>query len=298
MNATETIQSWFDHAGQAMPGATIGALIGCIVLGVLIWIAGGKLAKPACVVGGLLLGIYLGLLLSGFVSSAGFGMVLIGGLAIAGGLLAMLLFRVWMGLSTAIMLAIVVPAAVLVWQGTPIEDAATIDTSALSTQLQTQLDENKDRIDETTRAEVTSLLSQQTQDSTVDAQAILQEHGIEAAQALRGQVFENLETAKTWWRDNSSQTQKNMAWGMLGGALLGLLLGMLMPVRAAILQTAFVGGVLAFVPGREIVVGWLPDAAPFLPASPRGALLAIGLITLLGVLLQWTLFFRKVDKEA
>lgn len=297
MNAAETIQSWFEHAGRVMPGATVGALCGCMLLGLLMWCAGGKLAKPACVVGGLVLGTYLGLLLSGFVSSAGFGMVLIGGLAIAGALLAIMLFRAWMALSTALMLAIVVPAAVLVWQGTAIEEATTIDTQALTDQLQNQLDENKSKLNDAARAEISSLLAEQTQAGAIDAQAILSEHGVEAAHVLRGQVFDNLDTAKTWWHDNSSQTQKNMAWGMLAGALLGVLLGILMPIRAAILQTAFVGGILAFVPGREIVIGWLPNVARWLPTSPRGALLALGLITLLGVLVQWTLFFRKVDKE-
>ncbi len=50
------------------------------------------------------------------------------GAAVAGGLLAALLFRMWMALSGAVLLALAIPAAVLIWQGTP--TPATPATSA------------------------------------------------------------------------------------------------------------------------------------------------------------------------
>ncbi|XAL99376.1 hypothetical protein OT109_17570 [Phycisphaeraceae bacterium D3-23] len=301
MHASETIQQWFDHASRSFPGVTTGALIGAMVLGLVLWLLGGKLMKAAMVIAGLLLGLYGGLLLSGFASSAGFVGVLTVGMAIAGALAAALLFRVWMAVSTAMLFAIVVPAAVLVWEGTPSTEIMGRSPADVTQDLQRRLNTGEGTIDEITRDRVQSMIDEGSIQSLSNADGILREQGIEAGkatgEAIKGMVFDNIEAVCAWWQENTTDAQRNVALGMGVGALGGLLLGGLFPKYTAAIQAALVGAVLLFIPGRELIVDHAPEAVGWLPSSPRGGLLALGLITLLGILVQWTLYFRPVDKE-
>ena len=301
MQASDTIQQWFDHASRSFPTATTGALLGAMALGLVLWLLGGRLMKTAMVIAGVLLGLYAGLLLSGFATSAGFVAVLTAGLALAGALAAAMLFRVWMAVSTAALFAVVVPAAVLIWDGTPTQDVMGRSPAQLSGDLQQQLDRGDSLIDPTTRDRVQSLINEGSLQSLGLADSALRERGIEAGkaagEAIKGLVFENVQAVCAWWQENTNEVQRNVAIGMGVGALLGLGLGGLMPKQTAAIQAALVGAVLLFIPGRELMIGWVPDASHWLPGTPRGGLLALGLITLLGVLVQWTLYFRQVDKE-
>lgn len=308
MQASEQIQQWFDHASRSFPTATAGGLIAAMVLGLVLWLLGGRLMKAAMVLAGLLLGLYAGVLLAGFASSAGFVAVLTAGLAIAGALAAALLFRVWMAVSTALLFAVVVPAAVLVWEGTPPQDIMGRDPAELREDLKQRLARPDTQIEEGARFHVQSLLSQpddgqlshEANASLTEAVSIMQEQGIDLGKAtgesVKGLVFENVEAVCDWWEQNTNESQRNVVMGMGVGALIGLLLGGLMPRHTAAIQAALVGAVLLFIPGRELIIGWAPDAAQWLPGSPRGGLMAVGLITLLGVLVQWTLYFRPDDK--
>lgn len=309
MQASDQIQQWFDHASRSFPTATAGALIGAMALGLVLWLLGGRLMKSAMVVAGMLLGLYAGLLLSGFASSAGFVAVLTAGLAIAGALAAALLFRVWMALSTAMLFAVVVPASVLVWEGTPPQDVLGRDPVELREDLQQRLVSPDPQINDNIRAQVQSLIAQPAEGQTnaesnqalTEAANLLQSQGIDlgksAGESVKGLIFENVQAVCEWWKANTTDSQRNVAIGMGVGALLGLLLGGLMPKHTAAIQAALVGAVLLFIPGRELIIGWAPDASQWLPNSPRGGLMAVGLITLLGVLVQWTLYFRPDDKE-
>jgi len=83
---------------------------------------------------------------------------------------------------------------------------------------------------------------------------------------------------------------------MLIGAGIGFLLGLMAPNYAAAVQSAIVGAVLIVVPGRELVLTHLPDAKSLIPTTAQGILLTTGLITLVGLALQWTLYLRRDDK--
>ncbi|MEM9416713.1 MAG: hypothetical protein AAGA29_14735 [Planctomycetota bacterium] len=302
MHASETIQQWFDHASRSFPAVTTGALLGAMVLGLVLWLLGGKLMKAAMVIAGLLLGLYAGVLLSGFASSAGFVSVLTIGMAIAGALAAALLFRVWMAVSTALLFAVVVPAAVLVWEGTPSTDIMGRSPADVTSDLQRRLNTGEASLDDVTRDRIQAMIDENSVESRISADSLLREQGIEAGkaagEAIKGLVFENIEAVCDWWQDNTTLAQRNVALGMGVGALGGLLLGGLFPKHTAAIQAALVGAVLLFIPGRELIVDYAPEAVGWLPGSPRGGLIALGLITLLGVLVQWTLYFRPVDKDA
>lgn len=302
MQATDTIQQWFDHASRSFPTVTTGALVGAMVFGLVLWLLGGKLMKAAMVIAGMLLGLYAGVLLAGFVSSAGFVGVLTAGMAIAGALAAAMLFRVWMAVSTALLFALVVPAAVLVWEGTPSNEVLGRSPAGMTEELQQRLNTGEGALDNLTRERVQSLIDEGSVQSLSSADDVLRDKGLEmgkaTSDAVKGLVFENIETMCAWWEENTSQVQRNVLLGMGVGALGGLLLGGLFPRHTAAIQAALVGAVLLFIPGRELIVGWAPDAVGWLPGSPRGGLLALGLITVLGVMVQWTLYFRPDDKKS
>ncbi|MEM1353555.1 MAG: hypothetical protein AAGC44_07420 [Planctomycetota bacterium] len=298
MNATETLQQWFDASGRSLPGLTMGGLILCMTIGLLVWLAGGKLLKPAMVVGGLVLGLTTGGLLSPFIESTGFFIVFIIGLGIAGALLAGLTFRLWMAMSAAVVLATVVPAAMLVWQNTPTNQiTGPGDTEQQAAEVRERYETEADQLSPESREMIQGLIKQQSPTSLASANSILDEQGGQAIEAIKGVVFEHGEQVKQWWEQNTTAAHRMAIWGMIGGALVGLLIGIIMPKHAAALQSAMVGAVLIFVPGRELVVGWAPEGfANWMPVSPRGTLLALGLITLLGFCLQWTLYLKPDDK--
>lgn len=302
MNATQTLQQWFDETGRSLPGLTMGALILCMTVGVLIWLAGGKLLKPAMVLGGLVLGLAIGSLLSPFIQSTGFFLLFLGGLALVGAMLAALTFRLWMALSAAALLATVVPAAMLIWQGTPTQDITGPPSTPqvephTEEEVRQRFELSIDQLTPETRDTVQGLIDEQSPDSLASADAILEEQGAQAIEALKGVAFDNIEQLRQWWDQNTTAQQRMAVWGMIGGALVGLLIGIIMPKYAGALQCAMVGAVLIFVPGRELVVGWAPPSySGWLPVSPRGTLLALGLITALGFTLQWTLYLKTDDK--
>jgi putative flippase GtrA len=84
--------------------------------------------------------------------------------------------------------------------------------------------------------------------------------------------------------------------GVLAGAAAGLVLGLLLPKLSAALQTAIAGALLIYTGAMGLARWQFGDGTSILPDSARGALVAIGLITVLGVVIQWTVFQRRADK--
>lgn len=261
---------------EALPPLAVMVLGGLVVIGFVLWLLGRSLARPACAVSGLVLGGLVGFVLGQrFAEQGAFTLPLVLGGGIAGGLLAALLFRVWMAISCAALLALVVPAASIVWQGTapPLE-----------------------------------LTLGEAGEAETAPEAPLRGEDAEAADAaLPGPVQALWERTKeayghhagvvrTWWDELGSGARWALTFGGLIGAGAGLLLGLIAPYWAASLQTALVGGLLMFYPGREVLMRLAPDHTGWLPNTPRLVILSLGLITLLGVLVQWTLFVRRADK--
>ncbi len=102
--------------------------------------------------------------------------------------------------------------------------------------------------------------------------------------------------------------------GAAGGFLVGFLLGLALPNPAAALQTALVGAFLLcggtllllqrhaglFRGAAEPATDASPVAAASVPAGvdPRVLLLTVALVTLVGLLLQWTLASRRSDAKS
>jgi len=241
------------------------SLIAGLIVGLVLWLLGRRIARPAVAVSGLVIG---GIVAAMALQEFGRPEWMLSGL-IVGGLVccvvAWMLFRVWMGLSCALMLALVAPALALIWQGqTP--DVSEMEHAPLT--LQT----DADLTDETARREALWEKAQQ-----------IYEHE-------KQQVVDV-------WQQMGSATRSTVTVAAATGALAGLLIGLLLPYVAASLQSALVGAVLLFYCGLALAHVWMPDTMARLPEySVRVPLLAIGLITLVGVGIQWTLSGRRADR--
>lgn len=88
-----------------------------IVAGLLLWLMGGRLVRGGCIVSGLIIGGLVGLVISEAVLQSGEGFYLailtLGG-AVAGALVAGLLFRFWMAFAGAVVFGVLFPSVAMV----------------------------------------------------------------------------------------------------------------------------------------------------------------------------------------
>lgn len=267
----------FQPVLESLPPLAVLVLAVLVVVGAVLWLIGQSLARVACVVSGLVLGGVAGLSVGQMLAEEGaYTLPLVLGGAIAGALLAGLLFRVWMGISGAALLALAVPAASIVWMGV--------------TPPPLQLEEMRAQV--TDEGAVERLVGD---DEAGDASSV---DGTVAAlmTTARGIYASQAEAARTWWEELGGAARGMLVTAALIGGAAGLLLGLMLPNMAASVESALVGAILMFYPGRELLARLAPDQTGWLPHTPRATLVALGLITLLGVLIQWTLLRRRTDK--
>ncbi|MEM6552555.1 MAG: hypothetical protein AAF750_10575 [Planctomycetota bacterium] len=318
------------------PGAAVFGLALLVAVGLVLWLLGSRLAKPAAVVSGVVMGASVTASFAGLwagLDTLTVAFIALGG-AILGGVLSGVLFRLWMGLSGALVLAAVVPAAVLVWQGTPgLEIPSmtneTADTEAPEDQAAvSSLDDDGEgeatadadggegnalfdfinrNLDEAMQA--TQPASESDGNSTgPDPDLLTTDLGGEQAREAMRQVsdqvkvaaktvwLKNAEAVQGWWEQVTPETQKVVYTGALAGGVLGLLLGLLLPTGSAMLQSSVVGALLLLLPGRELIALKLPEYTGFLPGTPRQLVIVLGLITAIGIGLQWMLRRRRAEK--
>jgi len=105
-----------------------------------------------------------------------------------------------------------------------------------------------------------------------------------------------VQTLRAWWDGLSARGRTVIVTGALIAAGVGLVFGLLAPYAAAAFQTAVLSGPLILFPARELVRHFLDAQPAGLPDSPRATLLVLGLITLAGLVFQWTMLRRPADK--
>lgn len=295
VDATQTLEQWFERADESLPVLTHSARWVVFALGVVLWLAGGKLVKAACIFGGLILGMIVGGLSLAFVESA---LVVVGfmvGLGLLGALGAWFMFRAWVAMAAALVFAIAAPAAVLVWQDVPPQQLSD-DTAQATVQVEKRYNAGVSQLNDTTRIEVQQLIDQGDTASLEQANTILEEQGTKTYEAAREILFRNLEDVDAWWRSKDAEAVRLIGLAMLIGGGIGFLLGFIMPNYAASIQCAMVGSVLIVIPGRELLVTYFTEASAWTPATARGTLASIGLITVTGMIVQWMLYLRD-DKQ-
>lgn len=290
---------------------TIGLIVVALV-GLVLWMMGKRIARTACAICGLVLGAIGGFVLARAMSDQGAMLLplVIGG-ALAGALLAGLLFRVWIALSGAVLLALVAPAAVLVWQGTPVEPIAPEQGSAetaeqpaegeavdLPTSITDAFRESMkgDLPFGTNETEQPAAETGAADDAEAADGADMAQVMEAAAEAARAWYEQQLALVSEWWSQLGSATRGTIYTTAAIGAGVGLLLGLLLPYVAASLESALVGSLLLLLAGRELTALHAPEAAAWFPQSPRMVVVWLGLITILGFAIQWTVFGRRADR--
>lgn len=296
MHATQALEQWFEQADQSLPALTMTARWVVVVVGCVLLIAGGRLVKTACIAGGAMLGMILGGLTLGFLDDVAVAFGIMIGLGLLGALGAWLVFRAWVAIAAAIVFAIAAPAGVIIWQGTPTKMLSE-DNAAAIAQLETRYGNAASQLSEQSKRQVQSLVKQGDRESLQEADQLLHEEGKRAINNARSVVFRNIEDMGDWWQENSTEAQRTLGMAMLIGAGIGFLLGVVLPNHAVAIQSAIVGSVLIVIPGRELIMTYLPGTIDFLPRSARWTLFTMGLITLIGLALQWRFHLRPDDKE-
>lgn len=326
--ADATQPQTFAELLQSMPATWTLVLGAALVLGLVLWVFGGKLAKKGVMMTGFVAGglgataLAMGLGLgtevagaegseavsgeaaSGETSGGGLWILGVGG-AVAGVLLAALLFRFWMGALTGALLAAVVPLAGMIWQGNapPLSAVrATQDVTLKALGAGQSLEEAEDLRQQRgfagpDRAPATAgerSYKKDLQEAAVVAAVVFdRDKFVQDLQAVWGKQVQDV---KTWWQEMDAGPRRFLTAAAGVGGVVGVLLGLISPLIAAALQSALVGSALILFSLRTLILGYVPAAEGVLPGSWRGVLLSLGLITLLGVLIQWTLRSKESDE--
>jgi len=317
----ETVLEPLQSVADSMPPAIVIAFGIAWLIGLIVWLLGRALAKPACVLSGLAFGAMGGAMLGHAVALQGV-MLLAGviGAGLAGALLAAGLFRLWVAGVGAVLLALIVPAGLLVWTGTPTpidaatqpleekQGAETPDEQAAPTESGGQRANAEADADfpptPTNQADAGNggegQSSKKTGIPSTDevAAATQPSDAVDLAiRALRGLYQQQVEAVTGWWDELDNATRERVGYGSAIGALVGLLLGLAAPFWAASLESAVAGAMLMFFPGRALLARWFPEQAGWLPQSPRAVILCVLGLAGLGVLFQHLLAGRKKKKD-
>jgi len=280
-----------EQVSAALPAPMLVVFSMLLAVGVVVWLMGRSLARPACVLSGLALGAAGGLAATHLGSFRGLVMlgIVVGG-GIAGAVLAAMLFRLWVAIVGAVLLALIVPAGLIVWHGTdPPSFAATQATEAADA------GGNGDEADDAGEdgdgaipgvSEVAAATTGKSDSGAIEL----------AAESLEGLHAKQSEAIGDWWAGLETTTRRRLMYGCGIGAAVGLVLGLLAPLTGAAIESAVAGAMLIFFPGRALLSHFFPEQAGWLPQSPRWTVLWLCLITLAGFWLQWITTRKSADK--
>jgi len=250
-----TLSPLYLIATQQGPGllwATV--LLLTVSIGTILALFGRRMARLGCMGLGMIAGS-----LSVFAWSRGFEGIAIHWMvigSIAGVLLAAVLFRVWIGLSCAVVFAVMVPVSILIWEEVPLPT----DHRPFAKTLYPE--------------------------KIVTGQAPLGDRLVKFHEK-QSQVF------KDWWGELGPITHRHLLLTAAAGALIGIVFGLVYPYPGASVESALIGGVLILGGIQNLFVAYAPTASHWLPENPKPALALLGLITLIGTTMQWTVLQKN-----
>lgn len=253
-------------------------LLGLVtVMGLVLCLLGRRLARSACTLASVAGGGATAYALA----RGSTGQELLFVWIIAGGIVGLVvgwfLFRVWMGLALGLVLGL----------------AASTVTLALQDNLPPLVPESARNLWRDVTAPITQDQSPDQDKDTVDVKQLPQLLGEPLRERLRPVLDDELEALDTWWTATSAGARSVLVVAVGAGVLIGLIVGLIGPHLTATVLSSLLGAVLIVgsVGGMD-----LPRIEAFLPHGPTAQIGAASLITVAGVLLQWTIFRRKTDK--
>ncbi len=265
--------SFLPSAQAIGPWVIQGLSLLAILVGIMLWLMGKRLARPACAGVWVILGMMLA---AGVCHLFGDGGLLplwlvVGG--IAGGALGWLVYRLCLAMALCIVLGLSAPAAAHFLHGSMPRPDLTDDTQELVEAVKDEARQTREHL---------------AQDEGRLTFADVKESIARIAQG----PWQKLQSH---WDDLPDQARKTLLAAAGIGALAGLILGLIFPSLGAaagssLLGTLFMAGgsVAFFAQYNPSLLDALNDRTPI-------CLLALGLITILGIGIQWTLKQRKTD---
>ncbi len=290
MPISQPLQDSLEQISQQAP-LWLDVIVGFAGLwGVFLLLFGRRLVKPSLAMTGLLIGaLAAGLIGRQFVTGNQVLIFVIGG-GVVGMLVAWVMYRFWMAVILAAMLALAVPWGVLAWHGappSPIEQRVNqvkdpnfarnlVDANAIADRFSIEVDDNGGpRIVEGS-------------DEGEQGDNLLDRAG-QAASDLGSELID-------WWNHEVSSTVRWTAMTAAAIVLIaGFVVGLIMPELAASLATSLVGTAFVVVALSRLGGQYVPVVERWLPEGPRGLLLVMAAITAVGTLLQWTVLRPRRD---
>ena len=210
-DAVNIASSLFDAPAVEPSALAHVILVVLVVVGVGLWLLGRSITRPLCAVSGLLLGAAATFALARAIGSVNLYLVFVTVGAAIGCLMAWFLFRLWMGVSLAITLAIVAPIVALQW-----------------------IELTPGRKDNAAKIDVAPLIEASTSnaDSPTGGERL-------------GKVWSSTsEQFSEWWRNLEGRSKTAVVIGVATGTVFGLFFGMLAPYWASSGLSALVGTVV------------------------------------------------------
>jgi hypothetical protein len=284
---------------------------GAVVIGLLLWLMGRKIARQTIAVSGLLIGGLVAFPFSQqFGADARLTLAWVIGGAVAGCLIAWLLFRVWMGVSMAAILALALPTAILMVQGAPTPwsppqdanaDAEHVAAAAPAPAHAPPDADDKKTGDDDANADAPKSPTLRTADKLHVNLTPQQREQIEKTEAhlfdtVQAVYDQQRDQTVTWWQNVGGANQKKIIGSCAAGALIGLLLGLGFPTFSAAVQSALVGSLLLVGGAQGFLAAYARPKEGSILISVQANLIAVGLITALGFLLQWIIWRKKADQ--
>ena len=281
------LEAWsakWQELSQQVPvwGDVLIGLIGAY--GILLWLFGRRLVRPTFTVTGMLAGlVVVAVIFRQQLSQLNVIPWLVLA-AVGGGLVAWVLYRLWMALLLAAALAIAAPWSIAVWQATQPPDVA----DQLAEQGQALVEQNVPNLGDLIELPAPDA-GDEGKSSEVSSSDTLADQIAEAIQQI-------IDQWRQWWADLGKGGQWTFASVGLGGVAVGLAVGLITPNFAAALLTSMLGAMLAI--GAMLRLGgvYLPKVMESVPTEGRGLWVVAAAAVVVGVTVQWIFHLRSADK--
>jgi hypothetical protein len=207
--------------------------------------------------------------------------IVIGG--IVGLAIGWVTYRLWMAVLLAAMLGLAVPWGVLAWHGAP--------PSPIEQRIESMRDGNDVRNQVRELADAQSFTGGlgEAGDDRLDngnEPGVFDRAG-EAAGNLWGEL-------RAWWVED---VDAGVRWTAMTAAAVvtvtGFVIGLILPELAASLATSLVGAALVMAAVVRLSGRYVGAVEQWIPAGPRGLLIGMGAMVVVGTLVQWTILRKR-----
>jgi len=252
--------------------------------GLFMWLFGHRMIRPTVTITGLVAGAVIGGLIGRSMLEGNAAIMAAIGGGVVGAIATWMLFRIWMAVLLSVTLAAMAPWAVIAWEGVTPPPSPVTDLKETAKQM---LDDGVEQL----AADGKIIIGRPENDEQAAEQnAGLLRRFTEAAKA----GWDNL---RSWWTDELSGSAR---WLIITAsaamALGGLMVGLIFPNLAAATVASLIGASVLLSVVVRLGTKYLGEAGGWLPDSPRGALMVLIGMTVVGALIQWTILRPRADK--